>query len=90
MADAAIIVNLFQRWLHRRMLGEALRTTLAGLDTLHVAVEPVNEDAERDGLGHEALAAVAEEALRRTACASSTRPSCSRTCPGRRCFTSTS
>lgn len=64
MADAAIIVDLLQRWRHRRMSAEVLRATLAGLETLHVAVEPVNEDAERDGLRQAALAAAAETALR--------------------------
>lgn len=64
MADAAIIVDVLRRWRHRRMSAEAPRATLAGLETLHVAVEPVNEDVERDGLRQAALAAVAEAALR--------------------------
>jgi hypothetical protein len=64
MAEAAIIVDLLQRWRHRRMFAEVLRSTLAGLKAVHVAVEPVNEDAERDGLRQAALAATAEAALR--------------------------
>jgi hypothetical protein len=64
MADAAIIVDLLRRWRHRRMFAEALRTTLAGLETVHVAVEPINEDAERDGLRQAALAAATEGAVR--------------------------
>jgi hypothetical protein len=49
----------------RRRIGEeAFRATLAGLTAVNVQVEPVNADAERDGLAHADLQADAESALR--------------------------
>jgi hypothetical protein len=48
----------------RSIAAEAFRATLAGLEGVHVEVEPVNADAERDGLTRGALRADAESALR--------------------------
>lgn len=49
----------------RELLREAFRETLAGLSRLHVQVEPLNADAEREGLSAEALRADVEIALGR-------------------------
>jgi hypothetical protein len=49
----------------RRKIGEeAIRTTLAGLAAVNVQVEPVNADAERDGLTRADLQADAASTLR--------------------------
>jgi hypothetical protein len=51
---------------------EASRATLAGLAGVHVRVEPINADAERDGLTRDALEAAAASVLREAGMASYT------------------
>jgi hypothetical protein len=48
----------------RSIVAEAFRVTLAGLTGVLVQVEPINADAERDGLTRDALQADAESVLR--------------------------
>jgi hypothetical protein len=48
----------------RALASEAFRATLAGLTGLHVVVEPINTDAERDGLLSADLQADVESVLR--------------------------
>jgi Ala-tRNA(Pro) deacylase len=48
-AETSIVTPLDTRARHE-LAARAFRTALAGLRALHVEVEPVNEDAERDGL----------------------------------------
>ena len=48
----------------RSIAAEAFRATLAGLTAVHVLVEPINVDAERDGLRGADLHADAESVLR--------------------------
>jgi hypothetical protein len=58
-------VALIESLRGRRRVGEeALRATLAGLSAVNVQVEPLNADAERDGLLRDDLQADAESALR--------------------------
>ena len=56
----------------RSISGEAFRTSLAGLAGVHVQVEPLNADAERDGLTRGALQADAASVLRAAGMASYT------------------
>lgn len=48
----------------RSLASEAFRATLAGLTGVHVRVEPINTDAERDGLRSADLQADVESVLR--------------------------
>ena len=48
----------------RSLAAEAFRSTLARLADVHVEVEPVNDDAERDGLRRADVQADVESALR--------------------------
>lgn len=68
---------------HRRAIaGEALRATLAGLVGVHVRVEPINADAERDGLARDALERDVEAVLRRAGMASYTQTAVIAEVPG--------
>jgi hypothetical protein len=48
----------------RAICAEGFRATLAGLEGMHVHVEPINADAEADGLRQAELRAEVESALR--------------------------
>jgi hypothetical protein len=50
--------------LKRLVVDQGFRTTLTGLDGVHVHVEPVNIDAERDGFTRSAVRDDVESALR--------------------------
>lgn len=66
MSDAtASVLALLEASRRRRVLAaEAARTTLAGLEAVHVQVEPLNADAERAGLRPADMRAEVEAALR--------------------------
>jgi hypothetical protein len=68
--------------LRRSIAAEAFRATLAGLAGVHVQVEPVNADAERDGLTRAALQADAESALAEAGLAAYTRTAVLTDVPG--------
>ncbi len=59
------MLPVLDAWRRRRSIAaEAFRATLAGLPGVHVHVEPLNDDAERDGLRQAALSVTAEATLR--------------------------
>ena len=63
LADSAL--TLIQAWTDRCAVArEALRSTLAGITNVNVQVEPVNADAERDGLTSADLRVDVESGLR--------------------------
>jgi hypothetical protein len=66
----------------RSIATEAFRATLAGLSGVHVQVEPLNADAERDGLTRDALQEDAEAALRQAGMAVYTRTALFADVPG--------
>jgi len=60
----SVLASLEARSRRRVIAAEALRAPLAGLTGVHVEVEPVNVDAERDGLSRDGLRTDVESALR--------------------------
>jgi hypothetical protein len=77
------VLGLLEASRRRSVAAEEFRATLAGLTGVHVRVEPMNADAERDGLTSEALQADVESVLRGAGMAAHTQAALIAYVPGR-------
>jgi hypothetical protein len=64
MTPGSVLEQIRLTWARHALAAETVRSTLGGLSEVNVQVEPLNADAERDGLTRSDLLADVESTLR--------------------------